>query len=354
MLSFPQVLNQKRALVWPEIEKYLASLASFPSYCQIPKKYSSLVSFHQHITAEYPRRQGKYLRPTLVLLTAEAMGFPQEKAIKTAAAMQVSEDWILDHDDIEDNSQERRGQPTLHRLYGAELALNAGDALHILMWKILADNFPLLGEKKALSIEKEFYQILTRTALGQTVEIKWTKENRLKLDDEDIFFILDGKTSYYTIAGPMRLGAILAEAKKSQLALLYHFGQILGRSFQIRDDLLDLTSDFAGLKKQVGNDIYEGKRTIMLAFLLRETRGEDRQKLLKILAKKREEKSEEEVRWVIRAMKKYGSISYGEKLAQNLAQEAGKFFEKHLGFLAQEPARSQIRAGISFMVERKY
>ena len=59
----------------------------------------------------------------------------------------------------------------------------------------------------------------------------------------------------------MRLGAILANGSQKQLVSLYRFGQILGRAFQIRDDLLDLTSDFAGLKKQTGNDIYEGKRT---------------------------------------------------------------------------------------------
>ncbi len=354
MLSFPEVLAAKKAIVWPEIEKYLAGLVRLPSYCQIPQKYSSLASFHQKITAEYPRRQGKYLRPTLVLLTAAAMGFPQEKALKTAAAMQVSEDWLLGHDDVEDNSQERRGQPALHRLYGIELAINAGDALHILMWRILADNFSLLGQKKALAIEEEFYQMLNRTALGQTVEIKWARENRLDLTDEDIFFILDGKTSYYTIAGPMRLGAILANGSQKQLVFLYQFGQILGRAFQIRDDLLDLTSDFAGLKKQTGNDIYEGKRTIMLAHLLRSAKGRDRQKLLKVLAKKREEKSEEEVLWVIKAMEKYGSLSYGEKLAQKLAQKAGEFFGKNLGFLKKEPARSQIKAGIDFMVERRY
>jgi len=303
---------------------------------------------------EYPRRQGKYVRPTLLLLVAEAMDYSSKKAIKTAAAMQVSEDWLLIHDDIEDDSLARRGKLTLHRLYGRELAINAGDALHILMWKILVDNFKVLGTKRALATEKEFCQMLNRTTLGQTTEIKWTQENRLDLVDNDIFFILDGKTSYYTIAGPMRLGAILASAGKRQLDLLYQFGQYLGRCFQIRDDLLDLTSDFSGLKKQQGNDIYEGKRTIMLAHLLRVVKGKDRKKLLAILAKKREEKSKREVFLVIEMMRKYGSLAYGEGLARDLAQKARDFFERNLGFLEKEPARSQIKAGIDFMLERKY
>ncbi len=354
MSSFLDVLKEKRSVVFREIESYLNFQFSSWFRKGNQEKYTSLLVFHQKLVADYPLRQGKYLRPTLVLLTAEAMGVSDKVALKTAAAMQVSEDWLLIHDDIEDDSLMRRGKPALHRLYGPELAINAGDALHVLMWRILTDNFETLGTEKALAIEKEFYQMLTRTILGQTVEIKWTQENRLDLTDSDIFFILDGKTSYYTIAGPMRLGAILADANKRQLDLLYRFGQYLGRCFQIRDDLLDLTSDFSGLKKQQGNDIYEGKRTVMLAHLLRVVKAKDRKKLLSVLAKKREEKSKQEVFWVIEKMREYGSLVYGEELARNLAQKARNFFERNLGFLEKEPARSQIKAGIDFMLERKY
>jgi len=354
MSDFLLILNRKKRLVFREIEEYLQSFSFYPDYCRVAKRRFPLVSFHRQIVSDYPRRQGKYVRPTLLLLTTQAMGFSQKKALKTAAAMQISEDWLLIHDDIEDGSLSRRGKPTLHQLYGEELAINAGDALHILMWKILADNFPLVGYKKALAVEDEFYRMLGRTALGQTVEIKWTQENRLDLKDSDIFFILDGETSYYTIAGPMRLGAILAGASEGQLNLLYQFGQYLGRCFQIRDDLLDLTSDFSGLKKQQGNDIYEGKRTIMLAHLLRSAKGEDRKNLLEILAKERDEKSKKEVFGVIEMMKKYGSFAYGEELAKKLAQKARDFFERNLGFLAKEPARSQIKTGIDFILERKY
>jgi len=353
-IGFEQVLFEKRDEVWPVIKKYLDSLVDFPDFCQIPAKYSSMAELHQKMVADYPERKGKYLRPSLVLLTALAMGFPEEKALLTAAAMQTSEDWILNHDDIEDDSLQRRGKPALHKIYSKELAINAGDGLHILMWKMLLDNLKIIGEKKGQQIMEEFYQMLNRTVLGQSVEIKWTQEKKTDLTDKDVLFILESKTGYYTIGGPMRLGAILAGATEKQLADIYEFGKILGRSFQIIDDLLDLTSDFKGLKKQTGNDIYEGKRTIMLVHLFRTVSGEDKKRLMAVMEKPREKKTEKEVLWVIERMKKYKSLEYGKKLAEKFVRQAEKIFEKKLGFLKKEPARGQLKAGIDFIIKREY
>lgn len=353
-IDFEQVLAQKRKVVWQEIQKYLDDLIRYPKYCRVRPKYRLLVNFHQKIVAAYPERKGKYLRPSLVLLTAAAMGVPEKRAIKTAAAMQISEDWILNHDDIEDDSLQRRGLPALHRLFGKELAINAGDSLHGVMWKVLIDNLDVLGFKIGQKIQEEFYQMLNRTVLGQTVEIKWTQENKTGLSDEDILFILESKTGYYTIGGPMRLGAIISGATEEQLSAIYDFGRYLGQCFQIVDDLLDLTSDFKGLKKQIGNDIYEGKRTIMLMHLFRTSRSQDRKKLLQIMVKNRDGKTPTEVKWVIETMKKYGSLKHGQNLAEKLAEEAREIFEKKLGFLSHQPARDQLKAGINFILKREY
>lgn len=353
-IDFKEVLCKKRDLVWQEIKGYLDGLLDFPDFCKVPDCYKELSKFHQSIISEYPERKGKYLRPALVLLTAQAMGFPESKAIKTAAAMQISEDWILNHDDIEDDSLQRRGKPALHKTIGKELAINAGDGLHVLMWKAIADNLSIIGSKKTKEITDEFYQMLSRTVLGQTVELKWIKDNKKDLTDKDVFFILESKTAYYTIAGPMRLGAILAGASQSQLELIYQFGRPLGRCFQIIDDLLDLTSDFAGLKAKPGNDIYEGKRTVMLVHLLNNAKGGDKKKLNEILDKSREEKTAKEVSWAIEAMKKYGSIDHGRKLAQKFKNEARVLFDKNLTFLSVSPAREQLKAGMEFILNRDH
>ena len=347
------ILNKYKKLVWPEIKKYLKD-PKYPRGFEIPEKYKKIAHFHWKTVNEYPLRKGKYLRPTLLLLTCEALGGKTKDALKTAAAMQLSEEWLLAHDDFEDDSLERRGLPTLHRLYGNELAINAGDALQIIMWKVLADNQKILGPKKAYLVQDEFHKILTRTALGQGVEIKWTKDNKLNLGDSDWYFICDGKTSYYTIAGPMRLGAIIAGAKTRELKIVTKFGINLGRCFQLINDILDITSDFKGLKKQVGNDIYEGKRTVMLGHLLRNAKPDDRAKIIKILAKGRDAKTQAEVGWIIKKMHEYKSIDYARNLAKKFKNNAQEIFEKEMKFLDKKPYRNYLSEIITFILEREY
>lgn len=352
--NFLSVLNHYRSLVWPEIEACLKQSQKQPHYCRLSPKYYPLSRFHHQLVSEYPRRQGKYSRPSLLLMTAQALDFPLKKALKTAAAMQLSEEWLLIHDDVEDNSLMRRGAPALQHQYSPELAVNAGDFIHALMWQILSENRNILTSVKTFAVIDEFSRMLNQTILGQTIEIKWTQENKLDLTDDDILLILSSKTGYYSIAGPMRLGAILAGASPQQLNHLYRFGCLLGYCYQIQDDLLDLTSDFAGLKKQTGNDIYEGKRTIMLAHLLRQASSKDKTRLLSILKKPRQDKSAAEVNWVINKMGEYGSLNYARHLMADFASQSRDYFDKHLGFLHHSPGREHLLTFIDFVTSRDH
>ena len=290
-----KILKKYKSLVWPEINKYLKDPV-YPTQFRIPNKYKKDVDLYWKINREYPLRQGKYLRPTLLVLTCEAMGGKIKDAVKTAAAMQMSEEWILIHDDIEDNSEKRRGEPTLHKIYGDELAINAGDSLQIIMWKIIND----LSLKR---ISEEFYTMLIRTTLGQGVEQIWTNQKPKTISDREYFFVADSKSGYYSIAGPMRLGAIIAGASRDQIEKITNFGLYLGRCFQLVDDILDLEQD----KK-------EGKVT------LANTKG----------------------------------INYARKLAEKEKQKAVEIFENKLNFLSREPARNELKKLIDFILERKY
>jgi geranylgeranyl diphosphate synthase type II len=349
-----KILKEYRDAVWKEVRNYLEE-PDYPDVFKIPDKYKGVVdTAYWQVVKDYPERKGKYLRATILILTAEAMGKDKRDALKTAAAMQISEDWLLIHDDFEDKSLERRGKPTLQRIYGDELAVNAGDALQIIMWKVVFDNCDILGAKKTKEVADEFFRFLSRTTEGQAVEIKWVLENKTNLSDKDWFFIADGKSAYYSVAGPARLGAIIAGADKKQLYLLTKFGVRLGRCFQLVDDILDITSNFSGLKKQTGNDIYEGKRTIILGHLLRNSNKMDRKKLEIILGKKRNEKTKEEVMWVINKMDDYGSISYAKGLAKELKEESLHIFEEELTFLSKEPAREKLKCLINFVLDRNH
>jgi geranylgeranyl diphosphate synthase type II len=286
-------LEKTKKLVWPSIKKYLKD-PLYPTQFEIPKKYQKDVEKYWKINREYPERKGKYLRPTLVRLIAEALGAKSEKYIQVAAAMQISEEWILIHDDIEDNSDERRGKPTLHKEHCVGIAVNAGDALQTIMWKVIFDqNDP--------KITDEFYKIVMRTILGQGVEMFWTKDS--EVSDDKYFFIADSKSAYYSIAGPMRLGALAAGATPDQIDKITDFGLYLGRCFQLVDDIIDLEQD----KK-------EGKLT------LANTKG----------------------------------IEYTKKIAKKMRDKAKEIFDRDLGFLSHEPTRTELIELTDFILERKY
>ncbi len=305
---------------------------------------------HWNISFEYVLRSGKHIRSTLIILSTKAFGGEESKALLTAAAMEYCENWILVHDDIEDNSLVRRGDKTLHRKYGVELAINAGDFLHVMMWKILMDNRSNLGEELTFKLMEKFYKILLRTTLGQTAELLFMKKDLKEIKEEDFYYIADGKTGLYSIGGPLSLGAIIS-GREDQINLLKEFGKYLGRAFQIIDDVLDVTSDFRGLKER-GNDIYEGKRTLLLIHLVNNCNGEEFEKVREILSKPREKKSKEEVEYIISLMNKYGSVSYARKRAEEFTKKALEVLER-IDFV-EEQYKEELRLAVDFILNRDH
>lgn len=345
--DFISILKQYRDTVSPVLLRYIKDALIFPDYCQIDPQYQNLIDFHSQLILEYPNRLGKYLRPSLLMSTALSMGAALESAILPAVAMQLSEEWILIHDDIQDDSSERRGQPAIQKMFGTPLAINAGDSLHVIMWKVISD----INNQ---AITNEFYRMLNRTTFGQTVDIKWAEDNKLDITSDDVYLILESKTCYYTISGPMRLGAILTGATEEQLNTIYKFGQNLGRAFQIIDDLLDLTSDFSGLKKQQYNDIYEGKRTILLSHLVQSAASNEQIEIKNIFQKNRSQKTETEVLRIIELMKKYQTFEYAKSEALKFAENAKNILANDMPFIKIEPYRTQLVAAIDFIVHRDH
>ena len=171
------------------------------------------------------------------------------------------------------------------------------------------------------------------------------------MSEDDVLFTIGGKTVYYTIAGPLRLGAILAGATDEQLQRIYEFSYPLGLCFQIRDDVLDLTSDFEGQKKQKLNDIYEGKRTLILLHLLRHCSEQERERINTILMKPREEKTEQEVDYIRGLMDCYGSIGYAGQMAERYALEAMSQLGK-IDFIRDEKYRSLFEGMVQYVLRR--
>ncbi len=267
----------------------------FKEYIQLHRQeiYSTICNYvqiknpieHYKITRDYSDRQGSYRRPGLILLTGQMLGAKIEDLIIPAAAMQLSEDWILVHDDVEDHSELRRGKTSLNKLYGLEIAVNAGDAGHIIMWKMLKDY--LINNKKGALIYDKFIDILEKTVEGQFLDIDfiYNKKNFENINEDLYFKIINSKTCYYTVYGPMQLGAISAGSSDEILKIIEEIGTPAGIAFQIIDDILDLTADNKAFGKQKYGDLYEGKITLIILNAYKNATNEEKNKILVYILK---------------------------------------------------------------------
>jgi geranylgeranyl diphosphate synthase, type II len=236
---------------------------------------------------DYPLRGGKALRPTLSIATCLGLGGRLEAILPTAATLELYHNAFLIHDDIEDESLWRRGRPTLHVDHGIPIAINVGDAMMSLSLQPLLDNVDQVGLGSALRILQAIARMTRQTVEGQARELEWVRSNAWQLNDADYLAMVELKTSWYSFITPLQVGAIAAGARPEQLASLEPLGRHLGAAFQITDDLLNLRADPEDYGKEIGGDLWEGKRTLMLLHTLRHAAPVDQCRALQILAKRR-------------------------------------------------------------------
>ena len=236
---------------------------------------------------DYPLRGGKALRPALSIATCLGLGGHLEAILPTAATLELYHNAFLIHDDIEDESWWRRGKPTLHIDHGVPIAVNVGDAMLSLSLQPLLDNVERVGLGPALRILRAVAKMTRLTVDGQALELEWVRSNTWRLDDADYLKMVELKTSWYTFITPLQAGAIAAGAGPERLAPLESLGRHLGAAFQITDDLLNLRADPEEYGKEIGGDLWEGKRTLMLLHTLRCAEPNDRDRAVQILSKRR-------------------------------------------------------------------
>ena len=236
---------------------------------------------------DFLKRGGKRLRPWLMLLAYEGYSLRREPAVWNAAlALELFHAFALIHDDILDHSPVRRGGPAMHAMLdgprggGRELAILAGDVVYSMAVRRFLSSTDDPGRK--LSALDELTRTAVRTGSGAFAELRARERPLGSLSGEEMLAIYDLKTSLYTFACPLRVGAILGGAPRPELERLQEYGLSLGRAFQLRDDLEDLaalldsppTADAAGLA--------EFKTTLPAWFAWRESGEPDRQRLAQI------------------------------------------------------------------------
>ncbi|CAN5900074.1 geranylgeranyl diphosphate synthase CrtE [soil metagenome] len=300
----------------------------------------------------YLSRGGKGLRPALCLATCQAFGGDTAEALPSAAAIELLHTAFLVHDDVEDDSELRRGQPTLHRLYGRALAVNAGDGLAVFALGALKDNERRIGRRLASRIWSEFDFMARQTVEGQAVELGWQRDGRTDLTPDDYLELIMKKTCWYTAVLPLRVGALVGRKGPVDLRPMARFGFFLGAAFQIRDDILNLTGSTSLYGKESLGDLREGKRTLMLIHLLAAADPIDRAQVETFLALDPADRSGEAISEILAMMCQHGSVAFADEFARGIARSAEVAFEEAFGDVADSVPRRFVQNLIPYMVER--
>lgn len=262
-----------------------------------------------------PMAGGKRLRPVLSMLSCEAASGNHEQVLPFALAVELIHNFTLVHDDIMDKSTLRRGINSVHREYGEPAAIIAGDLL-------FAKAFEALEHYSSKNNEfQRLYAYLITSVIevckGQQLDMNF--EKRLLVGESEYLEMIQMKTSaLFRIAceGGTLVGGASAEAQKA----LGSYGTCLGLAFQIRDDYLDMSSDSKTLGKDIGNDIRNGKKTIIAVHSLTHAIGNDKTVLTNNFGKATA--SSQDVHDVFEVFERVGSIDYARKKAQDYSNQA--------------------------------
>jgi geranylgeranyl diphosphate synthase, type I len=286
------------------------------------------------VNEEFTLRGGKRFRAVLVLAGYHlATRRPPRPVLRSAAAMEHFQTWMLIHDDIIDHSEERRGGPTVHLAlaaehrraklagsseeYGTGIAITVGDLEEPLtVGAILATPVPPAARIAALG---EYVRMTRLTAYGQLLDIRNGTLDPGSVSEEDVLNVHRLKSAMYTVACPLRIGAMLGRMRAGGLADLEAIGVDLGVAFQLRDDVLGagFEADESGKSP---NDLPEGKRTLLVVQAWRAASDADRARLARVLGNANATPEDvERAREVIRST---GSLAYSERRISELTARA--------------------------------
>jgi geranylgeranyl diphosphate synthase type II len=273
-------------------------------------------------------------------------------ALKSAAAIELFHNAFLVHDDVEDGSEYRRGSATLHEEHGLAIAVNVGDAMNVLSIRPLMDNLLTLGPNLTWLVFSEIEHMARESVEGQALELGWVRDNVCDLSVQDYIRMTLKKTCWYTCIQPCRIGALIATGGAVDLDRFNRFGCYMGTAFQIQDDILNLVGDHMKYGKEIGGDIWEGKRTVPLIHALCNCDESEKKGMRAFLKKKRRQRRAGEVEWVYSLMAKYDSIEYARSCARQLAGAALKEFYTAYGDVPESEDKQLIQDIVFYMVER--
>ena len=355
-MEIEEFLSKVRPLIDKTIEKYIPrrfdEKSVFFEVC--PPRYAyNLEALNKAVAEpiwEFLDRGGKRWRPALFLLVIEALGKNPEEFLDFAIIPEVVHNGTIMIDDIEDASEMRRGKPCTYRIYGIDVAINAGNAMYYLPIITLVKNKAKLSTEKLSKLYEIYVQEMIKLSFGQAMDIAWHKglANADEIDVENYMQMCAYKTG--TLARmAAKMAAVLADASDGLVEKLGRFAEAIGVAFQMQDDILDLTSkEFAEKKGGRGQDITEGKRTLMVIYTLKKATKNDRKRLIEILnMHTTDQKLRDEA---IAIMEKYNAIEFAKNYARKLVEESWEEVEK---LLPPSDAKNKLKLFAQYLIERK-
>ena len=200
---------------------------------------------------------GKRIRPVLVLMACDAVGGDVNKAVKAAVGLELFHNFTLLHDDVMDNADVRRGQPTVHRRWNDNVAILSGDTMLTMATQYIGQ-----VESQHLAAANELFNATAIEVYeGQQYDMDY--ERRREVTVEEYIKMIRLKTSVL-LGCACKLGAIIGGADEKTAQALYEVGENLGIAFQLEDDVLDVWGDEATFGKEIGGDIMNNKKTFLM------------------------------------------------------------------------------------------
>jgi octaprenyl-diphosphate synthase len=296
----------------------------------------SSVPLLDKITHYIVKRKGKQIRPMFVFLTAKALGDISESTHRGAALIELLHTATLVHDDVVDESYERRGFFSINALWKNKIAVLVGDYL--------------LSRGLLLAIDnKEFRQLqivsgaVRQMSEGELLQIE--KSRGVNVDEGVYFDIIRQKTATL-IASCCACGAASAGADDETVEKMRSAGEKIGIAFQIKDDLFDYGLG-GKIGKPTGNDIREKKTTLPLIHAINNSKNGDGKRILRVF--KRDKKSKKDVASVVDFVLNSGGIAYAESKMRSIAQEALDIIDT----LPANESRNSLKQLVQFTIDRE-
>jgi len=296
-------------------------------------------------------RGGKRWRPALMLLIHEALGGKRKDIIDFVVIPEVIHNGTLIIDDVEDSGETRRGRPCIHKKFGIDVAINVGNTMYYIPLTVIGKNKDRFPENVMLRLYETINEEMLKLSFGQGTDIIWHKGmgGADNVSEKEYLQMCAFKTG--TLARlAAKMGALLAGADDEKVRIIGEYAETIGVGFQIQDDILDIIAkDREKFGKVYGNDIKEGKRTLMVIHSLQNASEEDRVRLLEILGMHTDEK--EIVDEAISIMEKYGSVPYAKEYAEDMVRSAWEKIEK---ILPPTEAKEMLKEFTALLVKRDF